>query len=113
MIGMPGIRIELYIFLMSMMTGMIVRLIYRCLNCFREIIKHGSLLVEIEDLIYWTGTAIYTFVQIYHTSGGVIRWYSTLGIVLGAGIMTGFLKKCEKVYKKIYIFREKRFGKKS
>lgn len=113
MTGMAGIKSEVYIFLMSIMTGMIVRLMYRCISCFRQIIKHSLVVIEIEDLIYWLGTAIYIFVQIYHTSSGMIRWYSTLGLVLGAVIMTCFLKKCEKMYKKIYIFWGKRFGQKS
>lgn len=110
---MPGIRAEVYIFLISVVTGMVVRLAYRCISSFRQIIKHSLVLIEIEDLIYWTGTAVYVFVQIYHTSSGTIRWYSTLGLVLGAVIMTSFLKKCEKIHKKIYIFRVKRLDKKS
>lgn len=111
--NMPGIRAEIYIFLISVVTGMTVRLTYRCISSFRQIIKHSFVVIEVEDLLYWIGTAIYVFVQIYHTSNGVIRWYSILGLVLGAVIMTCFLKKCEKMYKKIYIFRDKRFGKKS
>ena len=111
--NMPGIRTEVYIFLVSVVTGMVVRLVYRCISSFRQIVRHSFILIEIEDLIYWTGTAIYVFVQIYHTNSGTIRWYSTLGLVLGAVIMTCFLKKCEKMYKKIYIFQDKRLEKKS
>ena len=94
--NMPGIRTEVYIFLVSVVTGMVVRLVYRCISSFRQIVRHSFILIEIEDLIYWTGTAIYVFVQIYHTNSGTIRWYSTLGLVLGAVIMTCFLKKCTK-----------------
>ena len=110
---MPGLKEELMVFVMAVISGAIVRLAYRCIACFRNIIRHNLAAIGIEDLIFWIGSAIYIFVQIYHTSDGSIRWYFVLGVVLGAVLMTVFLRRLEKVYKKIYMRKKKDFSQKS
>lgn len=99
---MSGIRGEILGLLTAILSGAIVRLCYQCLICFRHIFKHKLIAIEIEDLLFWIGTAIYLFVQIYHTSDGSIRWYFVLGIVSGALISTVFCKKVKENLKKIY-----------
>ena len=104
---MIGIEKELLIFLTAFSSGLFLRGTYRCLECFRDIVKHSFLAVGIEDLFYWIFVEMYLFVQIYHTSSGSVRWYYILGVVVGALFMTGFLKQEEKLYKKIYTYRER------
>lgn len=99
---MMGIREEIIAFLTAVISGIIVRFIYQCIDCFRGIHRHKLSLIELEDIVFWIGTAIYLFVQIYHTSDGSIRWYFVLGIVLGVAFATIFLRKMKKVLKKIY-----------
>ena len=67
-----GIGKELFIFLLAVLAGAIVRLAYRCISCLREVVHHAHWVIELEDLIYWIGTAIFLFVQIYYTIGGII-----------------------------------------
>lgn len=100
----PTIREEVISFFTAVSTGIIIRICYHCLNCFRRIVKHRLLVIEIEDLIFWIAGAIYVFVQIYHTSSGSVRWYFALGVVIGTLISTIFLRKWEKKAKKIYDF---------
>ena len=88
---MPGIEEEMMIFLAAVFSGAIVRLTYRCISCFRQIVKHRRYAVEAEDLVFWTGAAIY--------SDGSIRWYFVLGVVVGAVFMTFFLNCLEKMHK--------------
>lgn len=90
------------IFLLAVIAGAVVRLSYRCICCFRSIVRHSLYAVEIEDMLFWIGAAVYLFVQIYHTSDGSIRWYFILGVVLGVVLMSAFLGGLEKMYKKIY-----------
>ena len=85
-----GITKELFIFLSAILSGAIVRLVYRCISCLRNVIHHTHWIVELEDLAYWVGTAIFLFVQIYYTSSGSVRWYFVLGIGLGASAMSVF-----------------------
>ena len=83
-----GITKELFIFLSAILSGAIVRLVYRCISCLRNV-------------IHWVGTAIFLFVQIYYTSSGSVRWYFVLGIGLGASAMSVFLVAVRKWYRKI------------
>lgn len=103
---MPEIKEELVIFLLAVISGMVVRLVYRCLGCLRHIVRHSPAAVGIEDIFYWIGCALYVFVQIYHTSDGSIRWNFILGIVVGVAFITIFFKKIENMHKKIYIYKE-------
>lgn len=93
---MPELREELLIFLAAVVTGMTVRLSYRCVSCFRQVVRHSLFAVGIEDLCFWIAAAFYMFVQIYYTSSGSIRWYFVLGLVLGALICSCLLRKFSK-----------------
>ena len=95
------------VFLSAVVSGAIVRLVYQCIRCFRRIVSHTLAAIGAEDLIFWLGSAVYMFVQIYHTSDGSIRWYFILGVALGVILMSVFLNKEEKLYKKIYGQKEK------
>lgn len=107
---MLGIREEMMVFVAAVMSGAIVRLAYRCISCFRQIVKHKRIAIEAEDLVFWVCSAVYMFVQIYHTSDGSIRWYFVLGVVAGTILMTIFLSKMEKIRKKIYTRKKKEFS---
>ena len=108
---MPGIEEEMMIFLAAVFSGAIVRLTYRCISCFRQIVKHRRYAVEAEDLVFWTGAAIYLFVQIYHTSDGSIRWYFVLGVVIGTILMHFFVAFTKKIEQKLSDLMEKKNGK--
>lgn len=97
---MIGIEKELLIFLTAFSSGLFLRGTYRCLECFRDIVKHSFLAVGIEDLFYWIFVEMYLFVQIYHTSSGSVRWYYILGVVVGACLMSWLLQKVKKMCKK-------------
>ncbi len=103
-----GIGKELFIFLLAVLAGAIVRLAYRCISCLREVVHHAHWVIELEDLIYWIGTAIFLFVQIYYTSSGSVRWYFILGVGIGGIIMSVFLAITGKICRKI-VRRHSRF----
>lgn len=96
-----GIGKEVFIFLLAILSGAIVRLAYRCISCLRKVIHHVPWVIEIEDLIYWVGTAVFLFVQIYYTSSGSVRWYFILGIGIGAAVMSLSLAAAGKLCRKI------------
>ena len=103
-----GIGKELFIFLLAILAGAIVRLAYRCISCLREVVHHAHWVIELEDLIYWIGTAIFLFVQIYYTSSGSVRWYFILGVGIGGIIMSVFLAIMGRICRKI-VRRHSRF----
>lgn len=105
---MMEVKEELIIFLLAVVSGGIVRLSYRFLHCVRQIVRHNLLAIEIEDFLFWIFSALFLFVQIYHTTSGSIRWHFVLGVVFGALISSFALWKAEKVYKKIYTRNQKK-----
>lgn len=98
---MPGIEKELITFVVAVISGASARLIYRCLECIREMFTHSLVVTGIEDVLFWIGIALYFFVQIYQTSNGSIRWYFILGIVVGVFLATILLRKIKKVQEKV------------
>ena len=104
---MMEVKEELIIFLLAVVSGGIVRLSYRFLHCVRQIVRHNLLAIEIEDFLFWIFSALFLFVQIYHTTSGSIRWHFVLGVVFGTVISSFALWKAEKVYKKIYTRNQK------
>lgn len=99
---MAGIEKEMLTFIVAVLSGAGARILYRCLECARDIFRHSLIVIGIEDVFFWVGMAFYLFVQIYQTSNGSIRWYFALGVVLGALLATFFLRKIEKCRKKFY-----------
>ena len=95
---MSGIEKEVIVFVIAVLSGASVRLAYKCLGCFREIVKHSLAMMGAEDMIFWIGAAIYLFIQIYQTNSGRIRWHFILGVVIGAVLMSVFVKKSEKIW---------------
>lgn len=105
---MIGIKSELIIFVIAVLSGIAVRLVYACISCFRQIVNHNFIIMGIEDFIFWFCTAIYLFVQMFHTSDGSIRWYFILGIVIGGALCSFFIRKAKKMYKKLYAKKRKK-----
>ena len=82
-----GITKELFIFLSAILSGAIVRLVYRCISCLRNVIHHTHWIIELEDLAYWVGTAIFLWLS----GSGIEKLY-----VRGAGFWMKHLKKAGK-----------------
>lgn len=93
---MPEIEGELIIFLVSVITGIMLRLVYCSIGIFRQLVEHSLIFIGVEDLIFWIGAALYVFVQIYHTSDGSIRWYFILGLVFGTLFCEVVLRRLKK-----------------
>ncbi len=80
----PAITIELQFFLISILWGGILLLVYDILRIIRRIIKHGAFLIAVQDMIFWTAASLFIFSMIYRENNGIIRGYSILGMMLGS-----------------------------
>lgn len=109
---MPDIGTEIRIFWYALLTGVLNAAAYLWLMTFRRIFAHKLWMLNLEDTCYWFASTIYTFVQIYHTSDGILRWYIGLGILMGATGMIGFAIAFLQVYQRIFdgICEKKRKG---
>ncbi len=97
---MSGIGMEMEIFIIAVVTGVIVRLFYEALCCLRKIVRHTRAAGDAEDFLFWVISALYVFVQIYQTNYGSIRWYFALGVVFGVAVSNMLLGKISKSAKK-------------
>lgn len=77
------INMEVKFFLVSIAWGVILLVIYDCLRIFRKVIKHGIIMISIEDILYWITSAVLIFRMMYDLNDGIIRGFSLLGILLG------------------------------
>ena len=78
-----GITIELQFFIISILWGALVLLAYDQLRILRRIIRHNTLFIAIQDLVFWTLTSVFIFAMIYVKNSGTIRGFSVMGIVIG------------------------------
>lgn len=77
------ITTQVKFFLMSVAWGAILLIMYDCLRIFRKVVKHGAVLMSIEDIIYWTISSVLIFRMMYRLNDGIIRGFSLLGILIG------------------------------
>lgn len=108
---MLGIGAEMKIFVHAVLTGIFMAAVYLSLRVLRRLLAHALWAVNIEDMLYWIFISLYLFVQIYHTSDGIIRWYFALGVVVGVAFMFFFAFLARKIDQKIYVLTRKKTGK--
>jgi len=85
---MLGIGTEFGFFIHAALSGIIVTAVYACIRVIRRLIKHNLIVIAVEDFLFWAGTAVYLFVQMYQTSDGSIRWFFVLGVMFGMILST-------------------------
>ncbi|MGN0342411.1 MAG: spore cortex biosynthesis protein YabQ [Roseburia sp.] len=78
-----SIRQEMGLFLVSLVVGNLMVILYDVLRIFRKILPHRISLVAVEDVLYWLLCALAVFVLLYWRSDGVIRGFVMGGILLG------------------------------
>lgn len=108
---MLKIERELAIFLHACLMGNVLCAGYLSFTALRHLFSHRKWMIHAEDALYWSSVSIYLFVQIYHTNNGKIRWFSVLGVVIGAIFLWKILCSAQKILKKIYTCLEQKFHK--
>jgi spore cortex biosynthesis protein YabQ len=78
-----AISVELQFFLISILWGSILLLVYDCLRILRRIVKHNGFFVALEDLIFWVVSSVFIFAMIYKENDGIIRGFSVMGMGIG------------------------------
>ncbi|MHB8131733.1 MAG: spore cortex biosynthesis protein YabQ [Mobilitalea sp.] len=78
-----AITIELQFFLISILWGGILLLVYDGLRIVRRLIKHDSFFLAVEDLIFWVLASVFIFAMMYRENNGIIRGFSVMGMAIG------------------------------
>ncbi len=67
----------------SFLLGVVITFAYDGFLILRRLIKHGMLLVSLEDMIFWIACAIGVFYMLYEENNGILRWFAVFGATLG------------------------------
>ena len=74
---------EWYFLLYSVATGTGMAFAYDNLRLWRRLIPHKRLMVDLEDILYWTVCFFVSFYLLYYGNDGVVRFFAVLGAGLG------------------------------
>ena len=90
---MVSVSSQAYVFLCSVVSGVVIALVYDVFRILRKSIKTGSLFTYIEDLLFWILVAIVMFATVYYSNEGELRSYIFLGTLLGVILYALLLSK--------------------
>ncbi|WP_313528478.1 spore cortex biosynthesis protein YabQ [Anaerotignum sp.] len=74
------------LFLLTVLLGGALGLVYDCLRIFRHIIPHKRLWVQIEDGVFWIGSIFFVFAVMLGANAGEIRFFTILGMFGGMSL---------------------------
>ena len=77
--------------LISVIFGIVLMLVYDILRIFRRLVRHGTIALAMEDIIYWAACAIGVFAMLYWENGGQLRWFVLAGVALGMLLENAFV----------------------
>lgn len=78
-----AITTQLEFFLISILWGAIILVAYDVFRILRRLIKHNSIFLAVEDLIFWVTASVFIFAMIYNENDGIIRGFSVMGVTIG------------------------------
>lgn len=74
---------EVELFVVCLILGGVLALIYDGLRIFRMLLPHCEPVVDVEDFIFWLFTAWMVFRTMFYYNRGALRGYAFLGMFLG------------------------------
>ena len=74
---------EWHFWLASIMSGVFMAFTYDLLRLFRRLVRHARIIVDLEDILYWTACFGLSFTLLYYGNNGVIRFAAVLGAAVG------------------------------
>lgn len=69
--------------LVSVLFGFVLMLLYDAVRIFRHMLRHGTILMAVEDVLYWLLCAIGIFAMLYRENDGLLRWFVLGGVAIG------------------------------
>lgn len=78
-----GVTGELVFLLRSFLLGFLLRLGYEPLILLRKLFRHPKLLVDLQDIFFWTVGSFMMFGLLFRENNGTPRLFSIVGILFG------------------------------
>lgn len=79
---------EVELFVVCLLLGGFLAMVYDGIRIFRMIVRHGEVVVDIEDLLFWLFTAWMVFRTLFYYNRGALRGYAFIGMFLGVLLYT-------------------------
>ena len=74
---------ELTFFTHSVLMGLVITFVYDWIRVLRRLFRHGTVLMSVEDLLFWLICGIGVFYMLYRENNGTLRWFAVLGAAIG------------------------------
>ena len=115
-----GVAGELVFFMRSFLLGFLMRLGYEPIIFFRRVFRQPKLLLDVQDVLFWTFGSFLMFGLLFRENNGTPRLFSLIGIAAGMALyqlgpakLTGSLfckirKKRLKMQRRCHAWRKKR-----
>lgn len=97
-----GIFLELQFFARAFLWGVFLALLYDFIRLFRCLVRHGTLALAVEDILYWLACGILIFRMLYEENSGAIRGFAIAAVILGMLLCLQLEKLLKKVRKKLH-----------
>ena len=81
-----GVTGELLFFARSFLLGFLLRLGYEPLILARKLFRHPKLLVDVQDILFWTAGSFLMFGLLFRENNGTPRLFSIIGILAGMAL---------------------------
>lgn len=81
---------EFIILFLNLGVGMGIGLFFDCYRGFQRLIRPGQFLIQITDMLFWIGCAVFAFGTFFYVNGGEVRYYTFLTILAGSGVYFRF-----------------------
>jgi len=75
---------EVFILFCSVLSGIIISIIYDLFRLIRKNSESGFILICIQDILFWFIATFIMFYTVFDTNNGKLRWYHFLGGICGA-----------------------------
>jgi len=84
---------EVYVFLCAMATGAGIYFLYDLFRLIRQQTQCATLIVQVQDAIFWVLSLCLMFFVMLHANNGSVRLYEFFGVALGAFLYGLLLSK--------------------
>lgn len=79
----PEIINESHFLFYSILSGIIITVIYDVIKIIRNVIPHHGFFIALEDTVFWIFASLFLFSMLYKLNNGTVRWFAIAGSGIG------------------------------
>lgn len=79
----PEIINESHFLFYSILSGIIITVVYDVIKIIRNVIPHNGFFEALEDTVFWIFASLFLFSMLYKVNNGTVRWFAIAGTFVG------------------------------